>query len=119
MTDDGEVGRMREDERRRFQRMQANCVVEISLRQDHRQQRCDGRLTELSLGGGLLELDATYSVGSRLTLRFWLSDHSDVLCTGIVRSLRDGQGNVPGLGLEFVDLSSHDLARLRKSLAAS
>ena len=96
MTDDGEVGRMREDERRRFQRMQANCVVEISLRQDHRQHRCDGRLTELSLGGGLLELDATYSVGSRLTLRFWLSDHSDVLCTGIVRCLRDGQGDWQG-----------------------
>ena len=119
MTDDGEVGGLGEDERRRFRRVQTNCVVEISLSQDHRRQSHDGRLTELSLGGGLLELDVTYSVGTRLTLRFWLSDHWYVLCTGIVRSLRDGQGNVPGLGLEFVDLSSHDLARLRKSLAAS
>ena len=82
MTDDGEVGGLGEDERRRFRRVQANCVVEISLGQDHRQQSHDGRLTELSLGGGLLELDVTYSVGTRLTLRFWLSDQSDVLCTG-------------------------------------
>ena len=45
------------------------------------------------MGGWLLELNVTYSVGSRLTLRFWLSDHSDVLCTGIVRCLHDGQGD--------------------------
>ncbi len=110
---------MREDERRRFRRTHANCVVEISLLKDDWRQRCDGRLTELSLGGGLLELDVTYSVGSRLTLRFWLSDHSDVLCTGIVRCLRDGQGSWQGHGLEFVDLSSHDLVRLRRSLEGS
>ncbi len=119
MTDDGEMGGLGEDERRRFRRTHANCVVEISLLKDDWRQRCDGRLTELSLGGGLLELDVTYSVGTRLTLRFWLSDHSDVLCTGIVRSLRDGQGNAQGHGLEFVDLSSHDLARLRRSVEAS
>ncbi len=118
MTDDGEVGGLGEDERRRFPRMQANCVVEISLSQDHRRQSYNGRLTELSLGGGLLELDVTYAVESRLTLRFWLSDQSDVLCTGIVRCLRDGQGDWQGHGLEFADLSSHDLARLRKSLEA-
>ena len=80
MTDDGEVSGLEEDEQRRFPRMQANCVVEVSLSQDHRRQSHDGRLTELSLGGGLLELDVTYAVGSRLTLRFWLADHSDVLC---------------------------------------
>ena len=119
MTDDGEVGGLGEDERRRFPRMPANCVVEISLLRDGWQQRCDGRLTELSLGGGLLELDVTYSVGTRLTLRFWLADHSDVLCTGIVRCLRDGQGDWQGHGLKFVDLSSHDLARLRRSVEAS
>ena len=119
ITDDGEVGGLRENERRRFRRVQANCVVEISLSQDHRRQSYDGRLTELSLGGGLLELDATYPVGSRLTLRFWLADHSDLLCTGIVRCLRDGQGEWQGHGLEFVDVSSHDLARLRRSLEGS
>ncbi len=119
IEDDGEVGRMREDEQRRFPRMQANCVVEVSFSQDHRRQRYDGRLTELSLGGGLLELDVTYPVGSRLTLRFWLADHSDVICTGIVRCLRDGQGDWQGHGLEFVDVSSHDLARLKRSVEAS
>jgi len=119
MTNDGEVGRTREDEQRRFPRMRATCVAETSFLQDHWQQHCDGRLTELSLGGGLLELDLTYPVGSRLTLRFWLADHSDVLCAGIVRCLRDGQGNWQGHGLEFVDVSSHDLARLRRSLEGS
>ena len=119
MTDDGEVSGLGEDEQRRFPRMQANCVVEVSFSQDHRRQRCYGRLTELSLGGGLLEFDVTYPVGSRLTLRFWLADHSDVLCTGIVRCLRDGQDDWQGHGLEFVDLSSLGLARLRRSGEAS
>ena len=116
---DGKVGRMREEERRRFRRRHANCVVEISLLQNDWRQRLDGRLTELSLGGGLLEIGVTYSVGSRLTLRFWLSDNSDVLCTGLVRCLRDGQGDWQGHGLEFADLSSHDLARLKRSVEGS
>ena len=110
---------MREDEQRRFPRMRANCPVEVSLLEDHRRPRCEGRLTELSLGGGLLELDETYPVGSRLTLRFWLSDYSDVLCTVIVRCLRDCQDDWQGLGLEFVGLSPHDLARLTRSLEDS
>ncbi len=116
MTNDGDVRRMREDEQRRFPRMRAHCPAEVSLLQDHRRRRCEGRLTELGLGGGLLELDETYPVGSRLTLRFWLSDCSDVLCTVIVRCLRDCQDDWQGLGLEFVDLSSHDLVRLKRSV---
>ena len=91
-------------------------MVEISLPQDHRRRRCEGRLTELSLGGGLLELNKAYLVGSRLTLRFWLSDQSDVLCTGIVRCLRDCPGTWQGVGIEFVDLSPHDFAQLKASL---
>ncbi len=99
--------------------MRAHCPTEVSLNQDHRRRRCDGSLTELSPGGGLLELDKTYPVGSRLTLRFWLLDYSDVLCTMIVRCLRDCQDDWQGLGLEFVDLLSRDLARLRRSVEAS
>ncbi len=100
---DGEVGRMR-----RFPRTQANCLVEISRLQDQWRRRCQGRLTELSPGGGLLELDEVCPVGSRLTLRFWLPDLTVVACNGIVRSRREGQC----VGIEFADLSPQDLARL-------
>ena len=107
-----EVGWMKDADLRRFRRTGANCFVEISVVKNHKRLRCEGRLTELSPGGGLLELDVTYPVGTSLTLRLWLPDHSDVLCTGIVRCLRDCQG----LGIEFVDLSTHDLTRLRRSV---
>ena len=108
---------MGEDDPRRFLRSHANCLVEVLLPQDHRRRRCEGRLTELSLGGGLLEHDETCAVGSRVTLRFWLPDLSDVVCTGIVRCLRDCHGAWrQGVGIEFLNLSPHDLARIRKSL---
>ncbi len=112
MKTDGEVGRITEDDQRRFRRTRTNCLVEMSLPQDHRRRRCEGRLTELSPGGGLLELDDACPVGSRLTLRFWLPDLSDVVCTGIVRCQREGQG----VGIEFVNRSPQDLARLKASL---
>ncbi len=83
--------------------------MEISLPQDDRRRRCEGRLTELGPGGGLLQLDQACPVGSRLTMRFWLPDLSDVVCTGIVRCQREAQG----VGIEFVDLSPQDLARLK------
>ncbi len=120
MKIDGEVGRMKEHNRRRFPRTQANCLVEISRLQDHRRPRCQGRLTELSPGGGLLELDDACPVGSHLTLRIWLPDLRVVACTGIVRSRREGRC----VGIEFVDLSPQALTlftaipRIRRSLEA-
>ncbi len=106
---DGEVGRMKEHDRRRLPRTQANCLVEISFLQDHRQRRCQGILTELSPDGGLLKFDEASSVGSRLTLRIWLQDLSVVVCTGIVRSRHEGQC----VGIEFADLSPQDLTLLK------
>ncbi len=115
MKTDGDVGRIGKGDLRRFRRTSTNRLVEVALLRPRR-RRCEGRLTELSLGGGLLELDHGCPVGGRLTVRFWLANFSDVVCTGLVRCQRDCQGTWQGVGIEFVDLSPHDFAQLKASL---
>ena len=101
-----------DEDLRRFPRISSNCMVEISISPEETPRLCEGRLTELSLGGGLLRLSEACPLGSQLSLRFWLPDLSDLVCKGIARSLREGHG----VGVEFVDLSPQDLARLKSFL---
>ena len=99
------------DERRRFERTEANCSVEIAMPKGQRRVR-DGQLTELSLGGGLLRIDESCPIGTHLSVRIWFPDLSDMVCQAIVRSERDSSG----LGVEFVDISPQDWERLTEFL---
>ena len=95
------------DERRRFERSEANCSVEIAMPKGQRRVR-DGQLGELSLGGGLLRIDESCPVGTSLSIRIWFPDLSDMVCQAVVRNERE-RGR---LGVEFVDISPQDWERL-------
>ena len=95
------------DERRRFERSEANCSVEIAMPEGPRRM-LDGQLGELSLGGGLLRIDEKCPVGTSLSIRIWFPNLSDMVCQAVVRNVRESGG----LGVEFVDISPQDWERL-------
>ena len=95
------------EERRKYERAEANCTVEIALPRGQRRLR-RGFLAELSEGGGLLTGDLGCSVGTELRIRLWFPDLSDMLCTGVVRSVR----NDNSFGVEWTSLAPQDCDRL-------
>ena len=95
------------EERRKYERAEANCTVEIALPRGLRRLR-RGFLAELSEGGGLLTGDLGCSVGTELRIWLWFPDLSDMLCTGVVRSARDGNS----FGVEWTNLAPQDYDRL-------
>jgi hypothetical protein len=65
------------------------------------------RLVDLSVGGAFIQGAGT-TTGSILNLRFKLPGTDDfITCTSMARHTRGG-----GLGVEFLDLSPENLARL-------
>ena len=91
------------EDRRHFDRADANCTVEIALAQGWRRVRITLR-AEVSQGGGLLRGDLACSVGTALSVRLWYPDFSDLLCPSVVRSTRDDRS----FGAEWTNLSPQD-----------
>ena len=95
------------EERRHFERTDANCTVEIALPKGWRRVRI-ATLLEVSEGGGLLKGDLGCSVGTELSVRLWFPDLSDLLCTGVVRSARADRS----FGVEWTNISPQNGDRL-------
>ena len=87
-------------DRRQHPRVQVSFDVDIWVDVAGSQARTDGRLVDLSAGGGFLELDDGYPVGRRLRLQFYLPTLGTVGCQAIVRRHLEGSG----VGVKFLDI---------------
>ncbi len=89
---------------RRFTRVRVRCLVEMSVKDGGRTGRWDGHITELSEGGGFIEVGGDLVVGTEVMLRFGFPLIDDVICAGVVRHHEAGVG----IGVEFLRLSETD-----------
>ncbi len=87
---------------RRFTRVRVKWPVEMGDRQSS--HRWDGQITEVSEGGGFVEVSGDHGVGTHVTLRFGFPLIDDVICIGVVRNHKPGVG----VGVEFLRLSDTD-----------
>ena len=94
-------------ERRKYPR--ATFYTEVWFGQDGVFTHALARLSNVSLGGAFIQTPQVYAVGAVFSLRFAL--RSDfVTATAIVRNARLGEG----IGVEFLDLSPENSARLEE-----
>ncbi len=71
---------------------------------------------DLSTGGAFVRSHLLFEIGEVLSLQFALPDGRQIKAKGkVVRVARDtGDDVVPGMGIEFLDLSEADRERLRE-----
>lgn len=71
---------------------------------------------DLSMGGAFVRSQLLFEIGETLQLQFSLPDGRTIKSTGkVVRVARDaGDDVVPGMGIEFVDLSDRDRQALQR-----
>ena len=76
------------------------------------------RAVEVSQGGAFLRSDLLFEVGELLNLEIALPAAGQVHARGrVVRVARDdAKDRVPGMGIEFVDLSPEDRAAIEAAL---
>jgi uncharacterized protein (TIGR02266 family) len=76
---------------------------------------------DLSVGGAFLRSDLLFEVGEELRIEFSLPDGPRVRAHGrVVRVSRERDpGNVPGMGIEFTDLSAEDREAVRAFIAST
>ena len=92
--------------KRRFSRVRVNWPVEIGVK--HGSTRWDGYITDVSEGGGFVEIGGDYTVGTQVMLRFGFPVIDDVICVGVVRNHEPGVG----VGVEFLSLFDTDREHL-------
>jgi len=97
-------------ERRRYPRVK----TEIALELRHPGSTAPLRVTtsEISFGGCYVETMFTLDVGTKLSLVFWLGDEK-VTANGVIATRYPQVGN----GIDFVDMSAADRAKLEGFLA--
>ena len=73
---------------------------------------------DVSTGGAFLRADLLFEVGELLTLQFQLpEDGPSILAAGRVTRVSRGQAKeVPGMGVEFIDLRPEDRAAIEERL---
>lgn len=80
-----------------------------------------GFTEDISEGGLFVATIMLQPVGSRISLTFGLPDGSEIMTTGVVRWLRDPRNDhddcVPGMGVQFDDLSADELALIREFIS--
>ncbi len=74
--------------------------------------------SDVSVGGAFLRSDLLFEVGELLSLEFQLPDGRAIRAQGrVVRVSRDAsKDRVPGMGVEFVQLSPQDRAAIEERL---
>jgi hypothetical protein len=73
--------------------------------------------SEVSIGGAFLRADLLFEVGERLTLQFQWPGGPAVRTDGRVSRVSRGHAReVPGMGVEFVDLRPEDRAAIEERL---
>ena len=80
----------------------------------------DALMTNMSLGGAFVRTDHPAPPGSPVTLKMYV-EGSDVpisVAGEVVWWRRPGQGEEPGMGVKFMQVSAQDLERLKKYLAS-
>ncbi len=99
---------LRRKEKRQHRRV--NLDTEVWLGQDGIFTRKSRPFWNLSATGAFLHIRDLYSVGSVMNLKFrLLDDHKYIMSTVVVRNSLAGHG----VGMEFLDLSSHTKDRIR------
>ena len=94
---------------RRHPRSSVSFLVDVMSYSAGLTTQDEGRLVVLGSGGALLELNASYTVGSMLRLGFKLpSATEEISCKAIVRSRLEAQG----VGVEFLHLDPRDRERI-------
>ena len=88
--------------KRRFTRVRGKWPVEMGVR--HSNHRWEGQITQVSEGGGFVEVGGDHALGTHVMLRFGFPLIVDVICIGVVRNQKPGVG----VGVEFLTLSDTD-----------
>ena len=91
-------------DQRRYPRTQVSFDIDVWVDVAGSQARTGGRLVVLSAGGGFLELDDGYPVGSPLRLQFELATVGRISCRAMVRRHLEGSG----VGVKFLDIDLAD-----------
>jgi len=103
-------------------RRQARAVLELPVVVSDPSNRVRGGIrfdnTDVSTGGAFLRSDLLFEVGERLMLQFQLPQGGPAIRTrGRVTRVTRGQSReVPGMGVEFVDLRPEDRAAIEERL---
>ncbi len=101
---------MTDPHRRHSTRVHLNvkCPVEMGVRHSTDPVLWNGHITDVSQRGGFVEIGGDHAVGTQVLLRFGFPVIDEVLCMGVVRHHRPGQG----IGVEFLSLSDADRGRI-------
>lgn len=103
-------------------RRQPRATLELPVVVSHPANRVSGGIrfdrSEVSIGGAFLRADLFFEVGERLTLQFQLPPSGPAVRTGgrVSRVSRGHAREVPGMGVEFVDLRAEDRAAIEERL---
>lgn len=80
-----------------------------------------GFISDLSEGGLFVATHMLQPIGAELTLTFALPSGPEISVRGLVRWQRDAHDynpvTPPGMGVQFLDISDADLARIREFVA--
>ena len=91
-------------DQRRYPRTQVSFDIDVWADVAGSQAPIGGRLVVLSAGGGFLELDAGYPVGSPLRLQFEVATVGRISCRAMVRRHLEGSE----VGVTFLDIDLAD-----------
>jgi hypothetical protein len=103
-------------------RKQARAVLELPVVVSDPSNRVQGSIrfdnAAVATGGAFLRTDLLFEVGERLILQFQLQQGGPaVRASGRVARVSRGQSReVPGMGVEFVDLRPEDHAAIEERL---
>jgi hypothetical protein len=103
-------------------RRQARAVLELPVVVSDPSNRVRGGIrfdhTDVSTGGAFLRSDLLFEVGDSLMLQFQLPQGGPSIRTRgrITRVARGQSREVPGMGVEFVDLRPEDRAAIEERL---
>ena len=103
-------------------RKQARAALELPVVVSDSSNRVTGGIhfesADVSTGGAFLRADLLFEVGELLTLQFQLSQGGpSIRAAGRVTRISRGQAKeVPGMGVEFIDLRPEDRAAIEERL---
>jgi c-di-GMP-binding flagellar brake protein YcgR len=104
-------------------RKQARAVLELPVVVSDPAKRVTGGVrfdaADISTGGAFLRTDLLFEVGELLTLQFELPAGGGIIrTTGRITRVSRGRSkdDVPGMGVEFVDLQPKDRAAIEQRL---
>jgi uncharacterized protein (TIGR02266 family) len=103
-------------------RKQARAVLELPVVVSDPANRVTGGVrfdaADVSTGGAFLRTELLFEVGELLTLQFQLPGGGGIIHTAgrITHVSRGRSKDVPGMGVEFVDLQPNDRAAIEQRL---